>query len=107
MDLKLRRALFGVCKYWDGRAETYLKTRAPWTDRTTNARNGLFATAVKETKRRFSIVLGHAVEYGIYLETRNEGKYAIILPTIQVYAPKVMKTLVKIMDRLDRAVGGA
>lgn len=107
LDLKIRRACFGVCKYWDGRVETHMKTRAPWRDRTTNARNGLAATAVKLTKTSFAILLTHAVEYGIFLETKNDGKYAIILPSIRLYAPKVMKTLTNIMDRLDRAVGGA
>lgn len=109
MDLKLRRALLGVCKYWDGRVETHMKTRAPWTDRTTNARNGLFAVATKLNTRgsRVGIILAHSVDYGIYLEASNNGKYAIIMPTIKVYAPKVMKTLTKILDRLDRAVAGA
>jgi hypothetical protein len=106
LDLKIRRAMFGVCKYWDGRVETHMKTRAPWTDRTTNARNGLAAEAVKLSRSRFAIILTHAVEYGIFLEVKNNGKYAIIMPTIKVYAPKVMKTLTNIMDRLDRAVGG-
>lgn len=106
LDLKIRRALFGVCKYWDGRVETHMKTKAPWRDRTTNARNGLAATAAKLGRSRFAIVLTHAVEYGIFLEVKNNGKYAIIMPSIKLYAPKVMKTLTKLMDRLDRAVGG-
>lgn len=109
MDLKLRRAILGVCRYWDGRVETHMKTRAPWRDRTTNARNGLFAVASKLNAKgtRVGIILAHSVFYGIYLEAKNEGKYAIILPTIDIYAPKVMATLTKIMDRLDRAVAGA
>lgn len=107
LDKKIQRAVFGVCKYWDGRVETHMKTKAPWTDRTTNARNGLAATAVKFGKTSFGIVLTHAVEYGIYLETIKSGKYAIIMPSVQLYAPKVIRTLNKIMDRLDRAVAGA
>lgn len=111
MDLKLRRAMLGVCKYWDGRVETHMKTRAPWRDRTTNARNGLFAVASKLNAKgtRVGIILAHSVEYGIYLEAKpeDEGGRPIILPTIRIYAPKVMATLTKIMDRLDRAVAGA
>lgn len=106
MELKLQRALFGVVKYWDGRVETHMKHNAPWKDRTTNARNGLFAVARKSAARlaasTFAIVLGHTVDYGIYLEAKpeKEGGRPIVWPTIVLYAPKVMKTLTKILDRM-------
>lgn len=106
MELKLQRALYGVVKYWDGPVERHMKHNAPWQDRTTNARNGLFATAQKSGSRvansNFAIVLGHSVDYGIYLEAKpkNEGGRPIIMPTIKLYAPKVMKTLTKILNRL-------
>lgn len=130
MELKLQRALYGVCKYWDGRVEAYMKQKAPWTDRTTNARNGLSATAQKSGSRimasNFAIVLSHSVDYGVYLELghrvvsgsgesdeglnrldSDEGAVdgfvaprPIIMPTIEVYGPKVIKTLTKILNRL-------
>jgi hypothetical protein len=114
MELKLQRALYGVVKYWDGRVETYIKHNAPWKDRTTNARNGLFAVAKKSAARiaasTFAIVLGHTVDYGIYLEAGHDQETKdgvvhvearpIIWPAILLYAPKVMKTLKKILDRM-------
>lgn len=107
MEDKLDRAIQGVCRYWDGPIEAAMKTGAPWTDRTTNARNGLRAVAVAVAKFKYWIILTHSVEYGIYLERSNDAKYAIIMPTIRQYAPRVMGTLNKILDRLDRAGGGA
>ncbi len=100
MDKRLNRAIFSVAKYYDGRVESHAKQRAPWTDRTTNARSGLHAEAIKLGAGVFAIILSHAVTYGIYLETRWNERYAIIMPTIRVYAPKVMKALNKILDRL-------
>lgn len=105
MEDKLQRALYGVCKYWDGPVERHMKHRAPWTDRTTNARNGLTATAQKSTSRlslsKFAIVLSHSVDYGIYLEDEKyQSARPIILPTIKIYAPKVMATLTKILNRM-------
>jgi HK97 gp10 family phage protein len=106
MEEKLQRALYGVVKYWDGSVERYMKHNAPWTDRTTNARNGLFATAQKSAKSimgsTFAIVLGHSVDYGVYLEegTQNMAAKPIIMPTIRIYAPKVVGTLTKILNRL-------
>ena len=103
---RMDRAIAGVCKYWDGPIEAAMKLDAPWTDRTTNARNGLAAQHVEVEKFRHWILCTHSVFYGVYLETKDDGKYATILPTIQVYAPKVMQTLTKIMDRLDNPTGG-
>jgi hypothetical protein len=105
MEDKLQRALYGVVKYWDGPVERYMKHNAPWTDRTTNARNGLTAVAQKSgstiAASNFAIVLSHSVDYGIYLEDEQyKSARPIIMPTIKIYAPKVMKTLTKILDRL-------
>lgn len=102
MDAKLNRAAFGVCRYWDSRIEAHMKHKAPWKDRTTNARNGLFATATKFAGRKFGIILAHSVTYGIYLErgTRHMRARPIIIPTLNEYGPKVMKTFRKILDRL-------
>lgn len=100
-DQRLGRAVFGVAKYWDGRIEAHMKQKAPWKDRTSNARNGLFATATK-LGAAFAIILGHSVTYGIYLElgTRHMRARPIIVPTIEEFAPKVMQTLSKILNRL-------
>ena len=102
MEQELLRAVFATCKFWDGDIETWMKHNAPWRDRTTNARNGLFANARKLGKYVFGIVLGHIVDYGIYLEegTRNMRPYPIVRPAIEEFAPKVIATLTKILDRL-------
>ena len=107
LDKKIERALFGVCKYWDGKVEAHMKHQAPWTDRTTNARNGLAARAAKLGRGLFGIILSHAVDYGIYLERGTEHMKArpIIEPTIAIFAPRVMAFTNKLMDRLDRQVG--
>jgi hypothetical protein len=98
LDRRVRAGISKTMEFWDGRIETHMKHHAPWTDRTTNARNGLAAEAF-EDGNNFGIVLRHSVSYGIYLEDPYNG-YAIIEPTIDAYAPKVMKTLTKLIDRL-------
>lgn len=84
--------------YYEPKMENHAKLNAPWTDRTSNARNGLAARAGKDSKTRY-IVLFHQVPYGIYLETRFSGKYAIIMPTIDKFGPEVMDTFQKILDK--------
>lgn len=60
----------------------YARENAPWQDRTTNARTGL-DTAVESSGFRQEIYLFHSVEYGIWLEVRWDGRYAIIIPTLE------------------------
>lgn len=74
------------------RAEAFAKREASWTDRTSNARNGLFATSERGSGV-WRIIVAHGVPYGIWLEVRFSGRYAIIQPTIAHEGPEVMKTI--------------
>lgn len=84
--------------YYEPKLENYAKLNAPWQDQTTNARNGLAARSGKSGKVRY-IVLFHQVPYGIWLEVRWSGKYAIIMPTIEHFGPQVMDTFTKILEK--------
>lgn len=79
--------------------ENYMKNNAPWTDQTSNARNGLAARAYTDGNE-YGIVLFHQVHYGIYLETRWGAKYAIINPTIDEMAPRLMSRYNRLLDRI-------
>lgn len=93
----------GVMEMYDSKIEAHMKTRATWTDRTGNARNGLRAVAGHKPMESHWIDLFHSVPYGIWLEVRFAGRYAIVIPTIVTYGPKVMATLNKLFDRLGRS----
>lgn len=77
-----------------------MKMNAKWVDRSSNARNGLFARAVREPRKRYGIVFAHSVDYGIWLEVRFSGRYAIINPTMNQIAPQVSSGLQGIMGRI-------
>lgn len=68
-----------------------MKTNAPWQDQTGNARNGLRARA-EGAGNGARIVLSHSVPYGVWLEIRWGGRYAIIGPAIEEFAPRFMET---------------
>lgn len=99
LDDKVDRALAAVVEFHAPRAQAYARQNAPWNDQTSNARNGLRAEA---QHKRFlhSIVIFHSVPYGIWLEVRWEGKYAIIMPTVQHEGKEVMKTASKLLATL-------
>lgn len=66
----------------------YAQANAPWEDRTGEARAGLEAE-VSLVNEALEIDLYHTVDYGIWLEIRWGGKYAIIIPTIETMGPKL------------------
>lgn len=96
---KLNAAVAAVMQYHESTVQDAARDGAPWTDRTSNARNGLFARAYS-TLRSHGIVLYHTMPYGIWLEVRWGGKYRIIVPTIQRQGVVVMNTLRGLLGRM-------
>lgn len=94
---KIDRAMFTVIEVHKPQAESWMRTNARWTDRSTNARNGLRAftehNAGRGKTRVHRLILAHSVPYGIWLEVRWSGKYAIIEPAIEDQGPRVMSSL--------------
>lgn len=71
------RVITAAFDYQATRSETFMKKNAPWKDDTSNARNGLF-TATKHEGSKHFLLLSHGVEYGIWLELIQSGKYGIV-----------------------------
>ena len=70
--------------------EAYMKMNASWKDRTGEARAGLKAVVTHHDASKSSdINLSHSVFYGVFLEqkTYNGVSYAILLPTLEYFAP--------------------
>ena len=81
-----------VFQYWRTRAVNDMRTNARWQDQTGNARNGLNAT-VYDSKQYLDLVLYHQVPYGLFLEVRWSGRYAIIGPTLDSIAPQLINMI--------------
>lgn len=96
--------IHAIFEYQGTKSLTWMKTTAPWTDRTGNARNGLGSEVFWVPLQEHTLRLFHRVAYGIWLEVRWAGKYAIIKPAIEKYGPDTMRLLNKLMSRLG---GGA
>jgi len=89
-----RAAVIALAQNWAGTLEARAKTKAPWKDRTGNARNGLFgATEVVGLQRNeVNIRLGHSMEYGVKLELAHEGRFAILKPVIDDAVPEIWQS---------------
>lgn len=66
---------------------------APWTDRTSNARQGLSAAVDPVSDTVFALVLYHTATYGIWLEVRWGGRWSIIMKTLEAQMPGLMAAL--------------
>jgi hypothetical protein len=105
---KLNRGIRQVMERESTKVQDYARNNAPWHDQTGNARNGLFAIYDSDTLHSLNgestihrITLSHSVPYGIWLEVRWAGRYAIIVPTIQHYGAKIMDSIRGLISRLD------
>lgn len=81
-----------------GKMEGHAKSHAPWTDRTGEARKGLFGYVLsRETVMLLRIA--HGVQYGVFLELTNQGKYAILDPTAKRFAPMFFDDVRKLVGQ--------
>lgn len=98
MTAQLHGAIAATMEYFATQAEGYAKSNAPWTDQTGNARQGLSARAFSEPTKHVLVVF-HTMPYGVWLEVRWSGRYAIILPTINHTGPQIMAAVRGILGR--------
>lgn len=76
-------------------AENYAKSNAPWTDRTGDARRSISSVDDSNSNTiRYYITIG--VDYGIWLEIANQGKYRILVPTSTILEADIIRDLKKI-----------
>lgn len=69
--------------------ENYAKSNAPWSDRSGAARAGLHAEVYQDLGE-IVLELSHSVEYGIWLELIQNGRFAIIMPTLEALGPRIL-----------------
>lgn len=91
--------------YFKTYSESWARTNAPWTDRTGNARNGLFASHEKIPMVEHRLVIYHTMPYGLWLEVRWSGRYAIIGPTMFHVSPLMGVGVAEAVNRAVRILG--
>lgn len=82
VDSTFQRAALAGARAYAANLENLMKAGAPWTDRTSAARNSLQAAAGMQGGV-LTVVASGGMTYSPYLETRYGGKYAIILKSLQ------------------------
>lgn len=73
-----------------GEVEAYAQSNAPWSDITGAARSGLVAT-LELDGGEVVIDLAHSVDYGQWLELIQNGRFAIIMPTLEALGEGIIR----------------
>lgn len=105
---RVLQAVAAVAQYTATAMQNDAKANAPWTDRTGNARTGLFGTSEADFAQKVvTIYLSHGatIDYGVFLELGGgsgaggdgngpgSGRYAIIMRTMQNHYEPLMQML--------------
>lgn len=70
--------------------ESYAQANAPWSDITGRARQGLTADITVEGGE-VVLTLAHSMDYGLWLEVIQQGRFAIIMPTLEALGPEILR----------------
>lgn len=99
LPLQMAAGLTAITERIATESQDSMRSNAPWTDRTGNARGGLFAKA-EHGLESHAVILYHTVDYGIWLEVKNSGQLAIIEPTLPVEGQRAMMLVHGLLGRL-------
>lgn len=89
-EQQTKAALFALAQHYAAKGEKEMKEEAPWTDRTGNARQELFGEVSAEPDK-LRVRLAHQVDYGVYLELCNNGRFAVLEPVAKRNAPEFIR----------------
>lgn len=100
---RVLRAVAAIAQYAATEMQNDAKRDATWTDRTGNARTGLFGTSEADFAAHVvTIYLSHGatIDYGVFLElgggsdgSPGSGRYAVIMRTMQNHYEPLMRML--------------
>lgn len=94
---RIRAAAKGICQFFAPQVEAWMKQNASWTDQTGNLRQSLYAE-VETMVNEIALSFDYGLEYGVYIAFKNSGKYDIIGPAIDHFAPLVMQMVREVLE---------
>ena len=84
-EAAMDRIAYELLTYYKPLVERDARMNAAWIDRTSNARRGLRAEVAQLERGAAALILIHGESYGVHLELRYAGRYAIVGPTLESY----------------------
>lgn len=114
-ETAIRRGIWMIANKWAPQIEAWMKANAPWFPgdgwdggrvvplppgytTTGNARQALYTEVHNATASMVEIILAHGVEYGLWLEVRHQGRWAIITPALDYFAVRIWRDVARMMS---------
>ncbi len=92
-----KAALYALSQRYAAQMEAHAKINAGWQDRTSMARRGLFGYSMQRDQSLITRI-AHTMDYGVYLELANQGRYAILMPTVRRYVADFLEDAQKVVS---------
>ena len=93
--------IFQLNESW---ATAWMKLNAPWTDNTGAARTGLAAISASQGSIH-EMTLAYSVNYGIWLEVANSGRFQILGPALRYVSEKILSDMKYIFGGEQPTIG--
>lgn len=90
---QIERGVMRVAERYSVEIEAWMKANATWQDRTGDARRELRAEIIDVSGKAVTILLRHGVDYGLWLEVANGGRYAILTRALDHWAPMIWRDI--------------
>jgi hypothetical protein len=88
--------LYRLAQYYSGLIETWMKQNHKWDDRTGNLTQSIYADAERMVHGA-AVVFGHNMEYSVFIELANQGKYGILFEALDYWSPKIWESVKELM----------
>lgn len=85
----IHHGIYQLAQRYAPEIENWMKSNAPWQDRSGGARQTLFSDVEDIAGTMIDLIMSHGVEYGRFLEMNYGGRWAIVGPALDYFAPKI------------------
>lgn len=89
---RVKEGMLRLAQTYAAQLRSHAQRTRPWTDRTSNARQRLMAKAQWEGNVLI-FYLFHQMFYGVFLELRWNGRYAVLMPTLRHFFNRILRAL--------------
>lgn len=90
--LDIRAVIQAVMLRFEPEIEAWMKENAGWNDQTGNLRQTLYSLFYSAPDD-FFLIADYKLWYGVFLELANAGRYAVVAPAIDTFAPRIFQAI--------------
>lgn len=94
----LEKQLDAIVQKYAPLIENWMKEQASWTDRTGHARQSLRAEVEYEVNEIYLYLYYEDIEYDVFLEYANSGRYSILAPALDYWGPILWREVKALMS---------